>query len=160
MAIGLLGGHCELPAFQVWDTRAWECVLDIGVESPMLCCAFTWPQSQSNDSWKTRQGGTFDPLEHSLASPAQLFVAAGCQDGTVRIFDLRCGVAQQALLGHTGEQHYSLSALSHVSPLSVMAFPNPHKRSSISSLVTFNCRSALYRISSSMAQLGLYLRFQ
>lgn len=86
---------------KIWDTRAWECVLDIAVESPLLCCAFDRLASQ-RPALSPKSVFACGSLEHTTEAPAQLLLAAGCQDGSLRIFDLRCGTAQQTLLGHSG----------------------------------------------------------
>ncbi|KAL8271954.1 hypothetical protein Esti_004078 [Eimeria stiedai] len=83
--------------FKVWDTQVWEPVLDIGVHSPILCCAFNRTTCHQSENLISARGNSFDLVN---CRPAQLLVAGGSQDGTIRIFDLRCGVAQQTLAGH------------------------------------------------------------
>ncbi|CDJ28369.1 WD domain, G-beta repeat-containing protein, putative [Eimeria mitis] len=87
---------------KIWDTRAWECVLDIAVESPILCCAFDRVGFHSKTAFGSRARSSMGSIEHSVDSQANLTLATGCQDGSVRIFDMRCGVAQQTFVGHKG----------------------------------------------------------
>ena len=94
---------------QIWDTQAWDCVLDIAVDSPILCCAFERVGFQSKAAFSST-----DSVENSVESPAHLPLATGCEDGSVRIFDMRCGVAQQTLLGHNGGLHAFLWLLTEL----------------------------------------------
>ncbi|CDJ49711.1 WD domain, G-beta repeat-containing protein, putative [Eimeria brunetti] len=87
---------------KIWDTQAWDCVLGIAVESPILCCAFDRVGFQSNTALSSKLRSSMGSMEHPVEPPAHLALAAGCEDGSVRIFDMRCGVAQQTLLGHKG----------------------------------------------------------
>ena len=97
---------CAWLNIQIWDTQAWECVRDIAVESPILCCAFDRVGLQSKTAFISGARLSMGPVEHSSDHhPAHLALAAGCQDGSVRIFDMRCGIAQQTLLGHKGGWH-------------------------------------------------------
>ncbi|KAL8440006.1 hypothetical protein Efla_004922 [Eimeria flavescens] len=88
--------------FKVWDTRAWETVVAIGAQSPLLCCAFNRNSFQPDTTPHTGSGSSFSPFDHEVTAPSPLLVAAGSQDGTIRIFDVRCGAVQQTLSGHTG----------------------------------------------------------
>ncbi|OEH78239.1 wd g-beta repeat-containing protein [Cyclospora cayetanensis] len=87
---------------KIWDTRAWDCVLDIPVESPILCCAFDRVVFQTKAASSSTKALTAGSQSCSEEAPADLLLAAGCEDGGIRIFDMRCGVAQQTLLGHNG----------------------------------------------------------